>query len=160
MLLPQVRLHHPQVPADVSTRTTACWLHHLGFAPSSTKKGVYIDGHEQSDVVDYRKIYLRKLEALESTHAPHPPTSDEPQPEPLDRRKLVLIFHDKSTFHSYDDQGWMWAEKGKQQIKPKTQGGIMMSDFVDEHNGYLDLTDEEFHRKIHIQDCERRRDVF
>ena len=148
VLLPQVRLHHPQVPADVSTRTTARWLHQLGFAPSSTKKGVYIDGHERSDVVDYRKIYLRKLEALESTHAPHPPTSDEPPPEPSDRRKLVLIFHDESTFHSNDGQGWMWAEKGKQPIKPKSQGrGIMVSDFVDEHNGYLRLTDEEFDRE-------------
>ena len=36
---------------------------------------VYMDGQEQSDVVDYRKIYLRKLEALEPTHAPHPPTA-------------------------------------------------------------------------------------
>ena len=140
VLLPQVRLHHPQVPADISTRTMARWLHQLRFAPSSTKKGVYIDGHERSDVVEYRKIYLRKLEALESTHAPHQPTSDEPPLEPSDRRKLVLLFHDESTFHSNDNQGWMWAEKGKQLIKPKSQGrGIMVSDFVNKHNGYLCL---------------------
>ena len=44
VLLPQVRLHHPQVPTDVSTRTMARWLNQLGFVPSSTKKGVYIDG--------------------------------------------------------------------------------------------------------------------
>ena len=119
VLLPQVRLHHPQVPTDISTRTAAHWLHQLRFGPLSTKKEVYIDGHERSDVVDYRKIYLRKLEALESTHAPHPPTSDEPAPEPSDRRKLV---HDESTYHYNDDQGWMWAEKGKQPIKPKSQG--------------------------------------
>ena len=99
-------------------------------------------------MVDYRKIYSRKLEALESTHAPHPPTSDEPTLEPSHRRKLVLIFHDESTFHSNNDQGWMWAENGKQPIKPKSQGrGIMVSDFVDEHNGYLNLTDEEFDRE-------------
>ena len=28
---------------------------------------------------------------LESTHAPPPPVSDEPAPEPSDRRKVVLI---------------------------------------------------------------------
>ena len=73
---------------------------------------------------------------------------DEPPPETSDRRKLVLIFHDESTFHSNDDQGWMWAEKGKQPIKPKSQGRrIMVSDFVDEHNGYLRLTDAEFDRE-------------
>ena len=42
----------------------------------------------------------------------------------------------------------MWAENGKQPIKPKSQGrGIMVSDFVDEHNGYLNLTDEEFDKE-------------
>ena len=35
-------------------------------------------------------------------------------------------------FHSNDNQGWMWAEKGKQPIKPKTQGrGIVVSDFIE-----------------------------
>jgi len=44
-----------------------------------------------------------------------------------------------------EDQGWMWAEKGHQPIRPKGLGrGIMVSDFVDEYNGLLSLTDEEF----------------
>ena len=57
------------------TSTLDCW--------SETKR-VYIDAHEWSDVVDYRKTYLRKLEAAEYTHAPHLPTSDEPPQEPSD----------------------------------------------------------------------------
>jgi len=83
--LPQVRLHHTQVPSSISDRTAVRWLHQLGFEPASTKKGVFIDGHECIDVVEYRKLYLRKLEILESTHAPPPPVSDEPAPEPSDR---------------------------------------------------------------------------
>ena len=60
-------------------------------------------------------------------------------------KQLVLLYHDESTFHSNEDQGWVWAEKWSQQIKPKGQGrGIMVSDFIDEHNGYLQLTDEEY----------------
>ena len=85
VFLPQVKLHHPQVPSSISERTAARWLHQLGFEAASTKKGVYIDGHERSDVVEYRKLYLRKLEILESTHALPPPVSDEPAPEPSDR---------------------------------------------------------------------------
>ena len=143
--LPQVKLHHPQVPSSILERTAIRWLHQLGFEPASTKMGVYIDGHERSDVVEYRKLYLRKLEILESTHAPPPPVSDEPAPEPSDRRKLVLIFHDETVYHSNDDQKWMWAEKGKQPIRPKGQGrGIMVSDFIEEHGGYLRLSDEEY----------------
>jgi len=39
----------------------------------------------------------------------------------------------------------MWGEKGKQPIKPKGAGrGIMVSDFVDEYNGLLKLSNEEF----------------
>ena len=41
----------------------------------------------------------------------------------------------------------MWAEKGKQPIRPKGLGrGIMVSDFVDEFNGLLTLTEGEFER--------------
>ena len=122
VLLPQVRLHHPQVLQYVSDCTARRWLLQLGFEPASTKKGVFIDGHERSDVVEYRKLYLRKLEILESTLAPPPPVSDEPAPEPSDRPKLVLIYHDEAAYHSIDDQKWMWAEKGRQPIRPKSQG--------------------------------------
>ena len=67
--------------------------------------------------------------------------SDEPSP----CRNFVLIFHDESIFHSNDDQRWMWGEKGKIILKPKGQGrGIMVSDFIDEHNGYLAFTDAEY----------------
>ena len=39
----------------------------------------------------------------------------------------------------------MWAEVGKQPIRPKGQGrGIMVRDFIDEQNGFLQLTDDEF----------------
>ena len=146
-LLPVVTQYHPQVPQQISTRTATRWLHALGFRPSPTHKGVYLDGHERADVVEYRKLYLRKLEILEMTHAHPPPCSDEPAPstETPPKRTLVLIYHDESTFHSNDGQGWVWAEAGKQPIRPKGQGrGIMVSDFIDEHNGFLRLSDEEF----------------
>ena len=37
VLLPQVRLHHPQVPADILTRTAVHWINQLRFEQSSTK---------------------------------------------------------------------------------------------------------------------------
>ena len=63
----------------------------------------------------------------------------------------MLIFHDESIFHSNDDQGWMWGEKGKTILKLKGQGhGIMVSDFIDEHNGFLTLTDTEYEQSKQI----------
>ena len=149
-LLPIVRVHHPNIPGSISVRTAQCWLHKLGFDPCSTRKGVYIDGHERSDVAEYRELYLKRLEIISSTHAPPPFCQDE---QPVEHfigpqcKSVVLLFHDESTFHSNEDQGWMWAEKGKQPIRPKGLGrGIMVSDFVDEFNGLLTLTEEEFER--------------
>lgn len=64
----------------------------------------------------------------------------------LDRwSKTVVIFHDESTFQSNEDQNLQWGLKGSKMMKSKGRGaGIMVSDFVDEHNGFLALTDEEY----------------
>ena len=71
---------------------------------------------------------------------------DDIDPPTLDRRsKTVVIFHDESTFQSNEDQNWQWGLKGSKTMKPKGRdAGIMVSDFVDEHNGFLALTDEEY----------------
>ena len=147
-LLPLVGNHHPEAPNKVSTTTATRWLHKLGFSPSSTKKGVYIDGHERKDVVDYRKLFLKKMEILETTHAQPPQASDEARvitESDSSKKQLVMIYHDESVFHSNEDQGWAWAEKWGQQIKPKGQGrGIMISDFIEEYNGYLRFDDTEY----------------
>ena len=38
----------------------------------------------------------------------------------------------------------MWAAEGQPIIQPKTRDSeIMVSDFIDEHSGYLRLSDEE-----------------
>ena len=59
--------------------------------------------------------------------------------------KTVAFFHDESTFMANEDQPTQWGMKGEKMIKPKSKGaGIMVSDFVDKHNGFLDLTAEEY----------------
>ena len=157
VLLPKVLENHPDAPCTVSASR---WLHKLGFEKLNTKKGVYIDRHERANVVEYRKLYRRKLEILSTSHSPPPLCSDE-DPSfvvPSTSRKLVLIFHDKSTFHSNEDQGWMWGEKGKVVLKPKGQGrGIMVRDFIEQHLGYLALTNGEFNRaKIRFPDIQQQ----
>ena len=55
-----------------------------------------------------------------------------------------MVYHNESIFHSNEDQGWAWAEKWGQQIKPQGQGrGIMLSDFIEEHR-YLCFDDTEY----------------
>ena len=50
-----------------------------------------------------------------------------------------MFFHDESTFSANEDQNLMWGVN-----KPKSRGaGIMVSDFIDEHNVFLSLTDTD-----------------
>ena len=126
----------------------------LGFRPTPYRKGVYVDGHERQDVIEYRKMYLRKLAILESTHRPPPLCVDgivqENIGNPTAQRQLVLLYHDESCFHANEGPSWQWAEEGKLAIRPKSAGrGIMVSDFIMEHDGFLALTDGEHeHAKL------------
>ena len=114
-----------------------------------------MDGHEREDVVEYRKKFLGQMVTLGFLSAANAPTDEAksalhddlecPPPTVLD--KTVVFFHDESTFLCNDDQSTFWEEKGTHIIKPKSKGaGIMVSDFIDEKNGYLALTKEEYDR--------------
>lgn len=139
----------PGCPRQIKKCTATRWLHDLGFRPQSHKKGIYIDGHERADVTEYRNLYIRKLEILETTCLPPPPCPGGlikvNVGNPAASKHLVLIYHDECIFYANKGQSILWAEEGKVPIRPKTQGrGIMVSDFVTEHNGLLKLSDDEF----------------
>ena len=135
-------LPEAECPQQIQPRTAIKWLHHLGFRPQSHKKSVYINGHKPDDVVEYRKLYLRKLEILSSTHLPPPACNDGltaiQTGHPSAAKHLVLIFHDESSFHANKGQS-VCVEEG---ICPKYQGReLMVSDFV---TGLLQLTMEQY----------------
>ena len=146
-LLPSVHLP-PHFPRSISLGTAIRWLHHLGFKPVSHKKGVYIDGHERNDVVAHRKFLLAELDKLAQAHKP-PPLCDGDAPRVRDesddeKKTLVVIYHDESILNTNEGQQWMWGEEERPAILPKTKGsGIMVSDFVEEHGGYLHVKEEE-----------------
>ena len=146
-LLPNSTLE-PGFPRKIGLETARTWLHHLGFEVLTAKKGIFIDGHERDDVVESRKMV--KLGFLHFTNAP---TEDAVKALPADidsptnerRTKTVIFFHDESTFIANEDQPTQWGMKGEKMMKKKSKGaGIMVSDFIDEHNGFLALTDEEY----------------
>ena len=137
------------LPRSISVQTTNRWLHHLGFTLHSHKKVLYVDGHERDDVVKSREEYLRLIADLKKSHKPPPPCSDEPAHVPSPNAEfqgsLVFIYHDESIFNTNEGQSWMWASEDTPVIQPQTKGfGMMASDFVDQQNEYLKLTDAEF----------------
>ena len=151
-LLPNETLE-PGLPRKVSMEMARKWMIELGFSVIRKKKGTYVDGHEREYVVDYRKTFLRRMVSLGFINKSCAPTDEAKNALPSDihgplpelAEKRVVLFHDESTFQSNEDQPTLWAEKGTTVMRPKSKGsGIMVSDFIDEHNGFLQLTDKEY----------------
>jgi hypothetical protein len=74
-------------------------LARLGFTLADEQKGVYIDGHERPDVVDYRTdIFLPEMERLGRLCTQYEEVkgawvATEPTLEPGEKRH-VIYFHD------------------------------------------------------------------
>ena len=89
---------------------------------------------------------------LHPSEAPVPEAASAfPQSVPLPssevREKTIVIFHDESIFLANEDQSKIWGRKGEHLLCPKSKGsGIMISDIVEEKNGYLALSENEFER--------------
>ena len=107
---------------------------------------MYVDGHERFDVVEYRQTFLRQLCALGFLNNNNAPTSEAADSVPRDLEcpsddrisKTIVFFHEESTFQSNDDQTTFWGTRDMTFLRPKSKGdGIMVSDFIDEQNGYL-----------------------
>ena len=116
------------------------------------RKGTFVDGHEREDVVEYRNLFLQKMASLGFLNSKNTPTEQAklalpadiecPPTDVLDR--TVIIFHDESTYQSNDDQPTLWGTKETRVLRPKSKGaGIMVSEFIDERNDFLKLTEEE-----------------
>ena len=101
-------------------------------------------------MIETRTLFLRKMTKLGFLHFTNAPTEDAmgalPDVDaPTKKRSLktVVLFHDESTFMANEDQPTQRGMKGEKMMKPKSKGAkIMVSDFIDEDNGFLALADE------------------
>ena len=90
-------------------------------------------------------MYLKTMDELRKAHQPPPHEERRVRIESdEDKKKLVVLFHDESIYNTNEGQPWMWGEDDHPALLPKTKGsGIMVSDFVEEHDGYLAFSPEE-----------------
>ncbi|KAH8980000.1 hypothetical protein EDB92DRAFT_1954391 [Lactarius akahatsu] len=119
---------------------TAChWLSRLDWQYGQPRKGMYIDGHEHEDVVEYRKAFVKRWKEYEKRFHLWDDNSDLlpllngfPVPKAHGRFCLILVTHDESTFFQNDLQKTRWAHKGdKPTPQPKGNGqSLMVSDFL------------------------------
>ncbi len=120
------------------TKWTACdWLKKLDWRYKQKKNGMYIDGHEWEDVVQYRKVFVAWWKEYEkcfhkwdNNGNPLPlPTGF---PVPGSHFHLILITHNESTFFQNDEKKTHWAPSSTSTTpKPKGNGqSIMVLDFL------------------------------
>jgi hypothetical protein len=112
-----------------------------GFAYIRCSKGVYIDGHEREDVVQYRQsVFLPKMLALRPFIREYE-VSDVTKEVEKDRggyRPIVTVFHDESTFTANDAVDRTWVLNNEHKMRKKGAGrGIHRSDFICSTVGWL-----------------------
>jgi len=66
--------------------------------------GIYYDGHERSDVVEYREKFLEEIFQYEKYMAKYEGESMEciPSVLELNKKEIVLVTHDECIFYSND----------------------------------------------------------
>ena len=80
-LLPNETLE-PGCPRMIAIETALKWMHEMGYEVLTSKKGVFVDNHERHDVVEYRKMFLRRMVALGFLNEGNAPTDEAKQSLP------------------------------------------------------------------------------
>jgi hypothetical protein len=137
---------------SISLHTIRRWMHAFGFHLKRYQKGIYTDGHERPDVVEYRKIFLQQVaeyDRLMSKWLDKECKIRTPPQLGPGEKEHIWVTHDESTFHSYDGCRAFWGPEGEQPLLKKGLGqGIHVSDFVTETIG--PLKDEEREARVII----------
>ncbi|KAJ7242820.1 hypothetical protein B0H12DRAFT_1023434 [Mycena haematopus] len=141
----------------ISLRTAQRWLHKMGWRFGKKKNGMYIDGHERSDVVEYREGFVARWREydkrmniydndgnLELGPQRNTPPGTVPFLPDGHAFKLILVTHDESTFFQNDCKKNCWIHKtDKPTPQRKGEGqSIMVSDFLTTEWGRLMDEDE------------------
>jgi len=125
----------------ISERTARNWLHRLGYRWTLEPSGQYVDGHERDDVVKYRQeVFLPRWIAFEPRlRVWSLDGKDEDMSTGSTGRKLVVWFHDESTFYANDRRKKRWVHCSEKAV-PRAKGegaSLMVADFVSADYGWL-----------------------
>ncbi|KAF9498601.1 hypothetical protein BDN71DRAFT_1530368 [Pleurotus eryngii] len=139
---------NPKKP--LSNRAGARWLQKLGWRHTLVKKGVYMDGHERPDVVQYRNdVFLPQMAKYEARMVHYEgPELRQVEPKLADgEEEIIPLFHDESCFHANDQTNRAWLQPGEQPLRKKERGRLIhVSDFINPETGRLVVIDK--HGKI------------
>jgi hypothetical protein len=139
------------VKPSISERTAQRWLAKHGWRYGNLKTGMYIDGHEREDVVEYQHQFVARWKENERRFHQWDNDGNELSrpsgfiiPGAVGRFRLIPVTHDESVFYQNDERKTTWTHNSdKAKPRPKGDGqSIMVSDFLTPDWGRLRDGDE------------------
>ena len=120
----------------LSECTAQHWMHAMQYKYGKHQNGMYIDGHECTDVIEYwMDIFLPFWESIEGEMMKwdneNIPIFSKGIPAFPHRKRIVLVTHDESTFYENDWRKTCWVHASeKPELVQKGEGAsLMVSDF-------------------------------
>ena len=92
----------------ICRETCRSWLKKLGFAYEQHGQGLYVDGHERKDVVEYRTTFLAQMDALQpllvSIDLQNPGGPVITPQITGNARPHIIVTHDECIFRAHDEK--------------------------------------------------------
>lgn len=137
---PEIKEKHG-MNKTISERTAGIWMKKMGFVFKGPVSAPYTDGHERKDVTEYRQnIFLPEMAGLfERMRKFDNEGKEEEESARQKGRRVVVWFHDESTFYAHDRRQKHWRkEDAKAEAQAKGEGiSKMVVDFVSADYGFL-----------------------
>ncbi|KAJ3992754.1 hypothetical protein F5050DRAFT_1555801, partial [Lentinula boryana] len=127
----------------ISLRTAQRWMNHMSYRWKKAPRGMYADGHEREDVVDYRQnVFVPRWEQLNlHTRKWTRDGAEDHQAfvKGLNSKPTAIWRHDESTYYANDRRTLRWVHSSEK-AKPYAKGegaSMMVADFVSPDYGWL-----------------------
>ncbi|RGB33345.1 hypothetical protein C1646_761801 [Rhizophagus diaphanus] len=120
------------------------------------QKGMYVDGHERPDVIEYQKQFLEEISMYQNLMPTFEGNNLEQYIDPIlnNNEKLhILVTYDETTFQSNNGLKSEWMSNGEQPLRKKGQGrsiNITSNKLIDiiTLEGRLKLNDDQIKENI------------
>jgi len=118
-------------------RTACRWLKKLNWRYTRKKNGMYVDGHERKDVIQYRDEFIGRWKEYEKRFLKFDNDGNQinqlvgfPVAQ-IGRFRIILVTHDESTFYANDRRKTKWIHTSQTAVaEAKGEGqSIMASEF-------------------------------
>lgn len=129
-----------KIQGGIKPRTARRWMYREGFRYVKHQKGIYVDGHERPDVVEYRqKVFIPAIRSYQPRIVEYEVgnCAKEVAKVLANDRPIEILFHDESAFQAHDAQEKSWVLDSQHQLRKKGVGrGIHRSDFIGPTGGW------------------------